>query len=126
MVAKTDNSTAETAIRKAYQKPTLARVAVLSAVTAMPDGNVSGVPSDGACWVARAAFGEADIRWMIFRAWLLDDAPAWFRRLYIRYGESIGNWLAGRDRARLLVRALMLPAVDRKLRCWQGSGPLAR
>jgi hypothetical protein len=22
-------------------------------------------------WVARAAFGEADIRWMIFREWLL-------------------------------------------------------
>jgi len=36
-------------------------------------------PSGAAhCGIARAAFGEADIRWMIFRAWLVDDAPAWF------------------------------------------------
>ena len=119
MVTKRDDSTSKTTVRKAYQKPTLARVAVLSAITAMPDGSISGVPSDTTCWIARAAFGEADIRWMIFRAWLIDDAPASFRRLYIRYGESIGNWLAGRDSARLLVRALMLPAVNRKLHGWQ-------
>jgi hypothetical protein len=68
------------------------------------------------CWVARAAFGEADIRWMIFRAWLLEDAPAWFRRLYIRYGEAVGTWLAPREGARGIVRALMMPAVNRKLR----------
>ena len=115
MVTKPDDSTSKTTVRKAYQKPTLARVAVLSAITAMPDGSISGVPSD-TCWVARAAFGEADIRWMIFRAWLLDDAPAWFRRLYIRHGEAIGNWLADRESARLVVRAAMMPAINRKLR----------
>jgi hypothetical protein len=119
MVAKSNNSTSQTAARKAYQKPTLAKAAVLSAITAAGDsGSISGVPSPG-CWVARAAFGEADIRWMIFRAWLFDDAPAWFRRLYIRHGELIGNWLVGREGARLLVRALMAPAINRKLRGWQ-------
>jgi hypothetical protein len=74
---------------------------------------VSGVAR---CWVARAAFGETDIRWMIFRAWLLEDAPVWFRRLYIRYGETVGAWLAGRAGARSAVRALMMPAITRKLR----------
>jgi hypothetical protein len=53
---------------------------------------------------------------MIFRAWLLEDAPAWFRRLYIRYGETVGTWLAGRDGARRVVRKLMTPAINRKLR----------
>jgi len=115
-VAKPNNSALRDAVRKAYGKPTLTKAAVLSAVAAQ--SQTSGVTE---CWVARAAFGEADIRWMIFRAWLLDDAPAWFRRLYLRYGESVGNWLAGRDSARLLVRALMLPAVERKLRGWQRS-----
>jgi hypothetical protein len=116
MVAKSDNSTSQTTARKAYQKPTLVMVAVLSAITAEP---AVSHPVDGGCWIARAAFGEADIRWMIFRAWLLEDAPAWFRSLYIRYGELIGNWLAGRDRACSVVRALMMPAVNRKLQGWQ-------
>jgi hypothetical protein len=120
MVGMSNNSASQTSARKAYQKPTLAKAAVLSAVTAVA---VSGPVK---CWVARAAFGEADIRWMIFRAWLVDDAPAWFRRLYIRRGEAIGNWLAGQQSARLFVRALMVPAVNRKLRGWQRSGPLGQ
>jgi hypothetical protein len=125
MAAESDNSGPQTAARKTYRKPTLARVAVLSAVTAKPSTSSSS-DSTNLCWVARAAFGEADIRWMIFRAWLVDDAPAWFRRLYIRHGEAIGNWLAGRQSARLVVRALMVPAVNGKLRGWQRSGPLGQ
>jgi len=125
MVAKSWNSGSQAADRKAYRKPTLTKAAVLSAVTAQTPTSGSS-DSSSECWVARAAFGEADIRWMIFRAWLLDDAPAWFRRLYIRHGEAVGNWLAGRDSARVVVRALMLPAVNRKLRGWQRSGPLAQ
>jgi hypothetical protein len=77
---------------------------------------VSGGLAGDSCWVARAAFGETDIRWMIFRAWLLEDAPVWFRRLYIRYGEAVGAWLADRAGARSAVRALMMPAITRKLR----------
>ena len=116
MVAESTNSASQSAARKAYQKPTLTKAAELAALTAMPPAPISAADL---CWVARAAFGEADIRWMIFRAWLLDDAPAWFRRLYIRHGELVANWLVGRDSARLLVRALMLPAVNGKLRGWQ-------
>ena len=114
MDAKSNNSGPRITVRKAYQKPSVVKTAVLSAVTSMPDGNISGVPQE--CWVARAAFGEADIRWMIFRAWLLEDAPAWFRSLYIRHGERVGTWLAHRDRVRFVVRALMMPAVNRKLK----------
>ena len=111
MVAKSNNSAPQTTARKTYQKPTLTKAAVLSAIAAtrVTSGEIK-------CWVARAAFGEADIRWMIFRAWLLEDAPAWFMSLYIRYGELIGNWLAGRESARRAVRALMMPAINRKLR----------
>ncbi len=111
MVTKSNNSTSQASARKAYEKPTLAKAAVLTAITS---GAVVSAPT-GVCWVARAAFGETDIRWMIFRAWLLEDAPAWLRSLYTRYGESIGTWLADRDRARSVVRALMMPAIERKL-----------
>ena len=118
MVAKSATSIPRT--RRAYQKPTLVKAGALSAFVAEDGSIVSGTP-DGGCWIARAAFGEADIRWMIFRAWLFEDAPAWFRSLYIRYGEQIGNWLAGRASARRFVRAMMMPAISRKLREWQSQ-----
>lgn len=99
--------------RKAYQKPTLVKGPLLTKITAVPPVAVSGtLPT---CWVARAAFGEGDFRWMIFRAWLLDDAPAWFRSLYMRHGEAVGAWLAGKDRSRAVVRTMMMRAVRRKL-----------
>jgi hypothetical protein len=99
---------------RSYEKPTLLKGPVLTGVTAAVK-SISSAPAQG-CWVARAAFGESDIRWQIFRAWLLDDAPAWFRSLYIRHGELVGSWVAGRDSARRVVRTLMMPAINRKLR----------
>jgi hypothetical protein len=101
-------------VRKQYRKPTFVRGPVLTDISAVKGPVVSGVVPT--CWVARAAFGESDIRWLIFRAWLLEDAPVWFRQLYIRYGEKAGNWLEDRDSARRLVRAMMMPAVAGKLR----------
>ena len=115
MVARSNNTASQTVARKAYQKPTLTKAAVLTAIAA--DNVVSSAP----CWVARAAFGETDLRWTIFRAWLVDDAPVWFKGLYIRYGQVVGSWLAGRENARLVARALMMPVVKRKLRGWQRS-----
>jgi hypothetical protein len=113
MLQKSDDVKLLRTASKPYQKPTLVKGPVLTNVTA--DTLVSGGPAPE-CWVARAAFGESDIRWMIFREWLLDDAPLWFRRLYIRHGELVGTWLVGRAGARRAVRTLMMPAVNRKLR----------
>jgi len=113
MTAKSKNAKSQTTARKAYEKPTLTKTAVLAAIAA------TAISGPEKCWVARAAFGESDIRWMIFRAWLIDDAPAWFRSLYIRYGELIGDWLVDRASARRVVRALMMPTISRKLRGWQ-------
>jgi hypothetical protein len=115
MLQKSDGSKSLRPASKLYQKPTLVKGPVLTTVTALVK-SVSGVPGGSGCWVARAAFGESDIRWMIFREWLLDDAPLWFRRLYNRHGELVGAWLAGRTNARRVVRTLMMPAVNRKLR----------
>ena len=48
-----------------------------------------------ACWVARAVFGETDIRWRLFRHWLFGDRfhpeqATWLQRSYLRHGP----WLA--------------------------------
>jgi hypothetical protein len=96
---------------RAYRTPVLVKGPVLTTVTAV--GSISGTVK---CWVARAAFGEGDIRWMIFREWLVVDAPAWFRNLYLRHGEAVGAWLKGQPRAQTVVRRLMMPAVMRTLR----------
>lgn len=95
-----------------YRRPVLLRGPVLAGIAAGSSISVENAP----CWVARAAFGEGDFRWMIFRAWLLDDAPAWFRALYLRHGPAAGRWLAGRPRERALVRRMMLGAIRTKLR----------
>ena len=97
---------------KPYVRPALIKGPVLTSVTALPKTSAGPAP----CWVARAAFGVADVRWMIFRAWLLEDAPTWFRALYLRHGEMVGVWLANRAGPRSMVRALMMPAVRRKAR----------
>jgi hypothetical protein len=68
------------------------------------------------CWVARAAFGATDIRWMIFREWLCADAPAWFRKLYLRHGEAVGCWLQDHPQMKGVVRVMMMPAINRTLR----------
>src|SRR5450432_129054 len=93
-----------------YQTPTLIKGTILTSVTAAIK-NVSGVVPAPFCWIARAAFGETDLRWMIFREWLVVEAPAWFRNLYIRHGEAIGSWLGDRHVMQGVVRALMMPAV---------------
>jgi hypothetical protein len=112
MSGKLDNEKTKAAASRAYQKPTLIRGPVLTSVTAIKA--VSGTLPPG--WIARAAFGEADIRWMIFREWLVVEAPAWFRKLYIRHGEAIGYWLQRQPRLQGAVRAAMMPAVKRILR----------
>ncbi len=106
----TKESTDERTSPKAYVKPTLKKGPTLAnASTPVP---VSGPQP---CWIARAAFGADDFRWMIFRAWLLDDAPAWFRSLYIRFGERLGTLIEGREAARGLVRNAMMPVIRRKI-----------
>ena len=105
----TKESTNEQIDPKAYVKPVLKKGPVLSDVSAIP------LSQQGPCWIARAAFGADDFRWMLFRAWLLDDAPAWFRGLYIRFGERLGALIEGREAARGLVRNAMMPVIRRKI-----------
>ena len=60
-----------------------------------------------ACWVARAVYGEENPRWLLFRGWLLGDAPGWFRRLYMSHGERFALWLASHPGIKSLIRRWM-------------------
>jgi len=48
------------------------------------------------CWVARAVFGETDIRWRLFRHWLFGDRfhpeqGTWLQRSYLRHGPWVAE-----------------------------------
>lgn len=47
----------------------------------------------GMCWVARAVYGETDGKWLIFRTWLMNQAPDWFQKLYMTYGERFAVYV---------------------------------
>lgn len=60
----------------------------------------------GMCWVAREVLGTEDIRWVVFRDWLLNRAPKWLVSLYRQYGEQFANWLKPRPRAKRFLKPI--------------------
>lgn len=94
-----------------------ANIASANAKAGMISGGLSAIGSIGGgmamggtgifCWVAREVYGEENPKWLVFRQWMLSEAPAWFRRLYTRHGESFARWLAPRPWAKKLVKAWM-------------------
>ena len=71
--------------------------------------------SSSSCWVARAVYGATNPRWLVFRFWLLNESPAWFRWLYLRYGARFASWLDDKPRVRHLIRRWMDKRVMRVL-----------
>lgn len=67
----------------------------------------------GFCWVAREVYGEHDPRWIVFRAWLLNEAPACLRDNYARHGEWFAAWLRRNPAAKAVLRPLMDAAISR-------------
>jgi tetratricopeptide (TPR) repeat protein len=76
-------------------------------------GVADGTPNG--CWVAREVYGDDNPRWIIFRHWLLTEAPAGFRDLYIARGESFAAWIHDKPVLKLAIRTAMDRAVDRVL-----------
>jgi hypothetical protein len=63
--------------------------------------SVAGMAGGAVCWVARAVLGTADKRWEWFRVWLLTEAPAAFRAVYLRHGQQVAARLTHADKQRL-------------------------
>jgi hypothetical protein len=61
--------------------------------------------------VAREVYGADDPRWLVFRAWLLTEAPAWLREAYADHGEDFAAWIHDKPVAKAAVRALMEAAI---------------
>jgi hypothetical protein len=61
----------------------------------------------GICWVAREVYGPENPQWLLFRAWLLTEAPDWLRETYIAHGEEFAAWIHDKPLAKAAVKALM-------------------
>ena len=68
------------------------------------------------CWVARTCLGTADSKWKQFRIWLLNFAPASFRRQYLRQGQKFAVYLSTHLAAKAQVRAAMLRLLETEKR----------
>ena len=94
------------------KKETLKDLSVLKAKAGAVKGGVAAhcdvlCTQVSACWVARAVYGEDNPRWLLFREWLLADAPGWFRLLYLSRGERFACWLAPHTGIKSLIRRWM-------------------
>ena len=77
-----------------------------------PTGITDGIGD--ACWIARTVYGPENPRWMLFREWLMSDAPAWFRRLYIRRGERFAQWITPHHGIKAVIRRWMDFIIERR------------
>jgi hypothetical protein len=66
------------------------------------------------CWVAREVYGVENPKWMLFRQWLLEDAPKWFRNLYIKYGEKFADFISNKPKLKSAIRRWMDGRINHK------------
>jgi hypothetical protein len=84
----------------------------------MGGGGMGGMGGGGMgmCWVAREVYGPTDPRWLLFRAWLLADAPTWLVDLYAQHGEMAAEWIHDKPAAKALLRVFMDSAIASQAR----------
>jgi polysaccharide export outer membrane protein len=70
-------------------------------------------PNFGVCWVAREVYGPENPQWLLFRAWLLTEAPDWLREAYTEHGEEFAAWIHDKPLAKAAVKALMDRVIEK-------------
>jgi len=75
-------------------------------------GGLGGIFSK--CWVAREVYGNDNPQWLLFRAWLTEDAPRWFHDIYVRFGERFALWISDKPKLKSVIKRLMDKAINRK------------
>ena len=70
-------------------------------------GGTMGAAAITKCWVAREVYGIENQKWLQFREWLTYQAPRWFDRLYIKYGERFAKFISNKPRVKSIIRKWM-------------------
>ena len=66
------------------------------------------------CWVAREVYGINDERWIIFRTWLITQAPLWFVKLYVSYGEKFAKYISDKPKLKAMIKWWMNKKIKEK------------
>jgi hypothetical protein len=59
------------------------------------------------CWVAREVYGKDSAEWLVFRHWVLNEAPDWFRELYTEEGERFAAFISDKPFLKSIVKMSM-------------------
>jgi len=87
-----------------YSTANQARSALLGAIFGAA-GQVGGAAAS--CWVAREVYGHDNYKWLMFRDWMLNRAPALFRKAYLKFGERFAAFIKDKPRVKNFIRAWM-------------------
>lgn len=68
------------------------------------------------CWVAREVYGQNNIKWQLFRFWMLNQSPKWFLKLYLKHGESTASFLKNKTTLKNIIRIWMDYIISNKLK----------
>lgn len=67
------------------------------------------------CWVAREVYGTGNPKWIIFRDWMLNRAPSWFRTLYLNHGTSFARFISNKPRLKGIIRRWMDSRIEDRI-----------
>jgi len=59
------------------------------------------------CWVAREVYGDDTAEFLLFRAWLHEEAPKWLRDLYMEEGERFAKFISDKPVLKFIVKKAM-------------------
>ncbi len=83
-----------------------AQAGLMSGLGSLGGGLLSN-PNIKICWVAREVYGVHNPAWLLFREWMLNESPSWFRATYIKYGERFAKFISNKPRLKARIRLWM-------------------
>ena len=94
-----------------YNAALNANIASANARAAVAGGAMEGlgnmVSFKPICWVAREVYGADNPMWLLFRHWVLNESPGWFKRAYIKHGQRFAGWLSKNEWLKPSIRKWM-------------------
>jgi len=79
---------------------------IFGGLGALGGGIATGVGA-AFCWVAREVYGAHNPAWLLFREWMLNESPGWFRAIYIKFGERFAKFISNKPRLKARIRLWM-------------------
>lgn len=59
------------------------------------------------CYVSQEVYGIESQEWLRFRHWMYHESPRWFKKFYIKYGESIAIFISDKPRVKSILKYFM-------------------